>query len=48
VECESNNRGLFERTIFEIYGIETLGLQFVPESDTENGNTVASVHKYVD
>lgn len=42
---DSNNRGLFERTVFEIYGRETPNLQFGPDSDADDGNTVALLHK---
>jgi hypothetical protein len=45
---DSNNRGLFERTIFEIYGRETPDLQFVPDSDADDGNTVVSLDTFVD
>jgi hypothetical protein len=48
VGCEGNNRGLFKRTIFEIYGRETPDLQFVPDSDADDASTVASLRKSVD
>jgi hypothetical protein len=48
VGCEGNKLGLFERIIFEICGTETPDLQFMPDSDADDGNTGASLHKSVD
>lgn len=47
MDCESNSRGLFERTIFEFYAREILDLQSVPDIGADGGNSVASVHKSV-